>query len=57
MDKFERNYIDNEWVVPASSRTLEVKNPSTGETLASVPDSDASDVDSAVAAARAAQPA
>ncbi len=57
MDKFERNYIDNEWVVPASSRTLEVKNPSTGETLASVPDSDASDVDRAVAAARAAQPA
>ena len=57
MDKFERNFIDNEWVAPASARTIQVLNPSTGEVLGTVPDSDASDVDRAVAAARAAQPA
>lgn len=57
MDKFERNYIDNEWVAPASQATIAVRNPSTGETIATVPDSDASDVDRAVSAARAAQPA
>jgi len=57
MDKFERNYIDGEWVVPASAGTLKVHNPSTREHIATVPDSNAADVDRAVAAARAAQPA
>ena len=57
MDSFDRNYIDNEWVAPASTRTIAVINPATGQVIASVPDSDASDVDRAVAAARAAQPA
>ena len=57
MDKFERNYIDGEWVVPSSSATLKVHNPSTREQIATVPDSNAADVDRAVAAARAAQPA
>ena len=57
MDKFDRNFINNEWVVPTSRKTIEVRNPSTNEAIASVPDSDASDVDRAVAAARAAQPA
>jgi lactaldehyde dehydrogenase / glycolaldehyde dehydrogenase len=57
MDKFERNYIDGEWVSPSSTRTLKVHNPSTREFITTVPDSDASDVDRAVAAARAAQPA
>ena len=57
MDKFERNFINNEWVTPASARTLEVLNPATGKVIATVPDSDASDIDRAVAAARAAQPA
>lgn len=57
MDKFERNYIDNEWVAPSSTATIEVRNPATNEVIASVPDSGAADVDRAVAAARAAQPA
>ena len=57
MDKFDRNFIDNEWVVPASRATLEVRNPSTNEVITRVLNSDASDVDHAVAAARAAQPA
>lgn len=57
MERFERNYIDGEWVTPSSTRSIDVRNPSTLELLATVPDSDASDVDRAVAAARAAQPA
>jgi lactaldehyde dehydrogenase / glycolaldehyde dehydrogenase len=57
MDEFDRNYIGSEWVKPSSGKTIEVKDPSTFQTLASVPDSDASDVDRAVAAARTAQPA
>lgn len=57
MDQFQRNYIGGEWVAVAGTGTLAVKNPSTGETIAHVPDSNASDVDRAVAAARAAQPA
>ncbi len=57
MDNFERNYIDGEWVRPASTRTLSVYNPSTTELIATVPDSNAADVDHAVSAARAAQPA
>jgi lactaldehyde dehydrogenase / glycolaldehyde dehydrogenase len=57
MDKFERNYIDGEWVSPSSTATLKVHNPSTREVIATVPDSGAADVDRAVAAARAAQPA
>lgn len=57
MDKFERNYIDGEWVSPSSTATLRVHNPSTKEFIATVPDSNAADVDRAVAAARAAQPA
>ena len=57
MDRFERNYINNEWVAPASAKTLEVLNPSTGKAITTVPDSDPGDIDRAVAAARSAQPA
>ena len=57
MDKFECNYIDGEWVAPTSTATRKVHNPATGEFIATVPDSNAGDVDRAVAAARAAQPA
>ena len=56
MDKFERNYIDGEWLARSSTLTLQVHNPSTKELIATVPDSNAADVDRAVAAARAAQP-
>ena len=47
-----RNYIDGEWVEPASKRTLDVINPATCEVIARVPDSDSADVDRAVRAAR-----
>lgn len=57
MDRFENNYIDGAWVKPASSNTFTVLNPSTRETIATVPDSNTQDVARAVEAARQAQPA
>jgi len=48
------NYIGGEWVPSRSGRTLASCNPTTGETLGIVPASDASDVDAACRAARAA---
>ena len=49
-----QNYINGEFVESLGPR-IEVTNPATGEVLASIPDSGAEQVDSAVAAARAAQ--
>jgi 1-pyrroline dehydrogenase len=49
-------FIAGEWVDSASGATLEVLNPSTGETLAHVPACTAEDVDRAVAAAKRAAP-
>ncbi len=51
------NYIDGEWT-PAQAATgeLDVTNPATGEVLARVPLSGASDLDAAVRAAREALP-
>jgi aldehyde dehydrogenase (NAD+) len=46
--------INNEWRPSSSGKTMEVVNPATEETIAEVPAADASDVDAAVAAARAA---
>lgn len=57
MERFELNYIDNQWVRPSAAGTIEVRNPANGEVIATVPDSGAADVDMAVAAARRAQPA
>lgn len=57
MDKFDCNFIDNQWVAPGASRAIPVLNPATTEVLATVPDSSAADVDRAVQAARRAQPA
>jgi betaine-aldehyde dehydrogenase len=51
------NLIDGEWVDGSGSDTLAVFNPGTGEKLTSFVGSTAEDVDRAVAAARAAQPA
>src|SRR5215467_14500252 len=51
-----RNYIGGEWMEPAGAGGLDVENPSTGEMIARVPLSRSSDLDSAVAAARAAFP-
>ena len=47
-------YINGKFVAPATRDTIEVIDPSTGEVLATVPDSSAADVDRAVIAARAA---
>jgi betaine-aldehyde dehydrogenase len=47
-----RNYIDGAFADAASKKTFEVLNPATREVIATAPDSDASDVDRAVQAAR-----
>jgi 1-pyrroline dehydrogenase len=46
-----QNFVDGKTVDSASSGTIDVVNPSTGEVIAAVPDSSAEDVDAAVAAA------
>jgi malonate-semialdehyde dehydrogenase (acetylating) / methylmalonate-semialdehyde dehydrogenase len=51
-----RNYIGGEWVEPAGAGGLDIENPSTGEVIARVPLSRSADLDTAVAAARAAFP-
>ena len=51
------NYVGGAWRPAVGVDALEDRNPATGELLARVPLSGAADVDAAVAAARAAQPA
>lgn len=51
------NYINGQLTAPLSGRYLENVNPATGAAYACVPDSDASDVQAAVEAARRAFPA
>ena len=46
--------IGGRWADPHSTETLEVHSPATGERVGSVPLADATDVDAAVRAARAA---
>lgn len=50
------NYIDGQHVEPASGRYLDNVEPATGQVYSQVPDSDASDVEQAVRAARKAFP-
>jgi aldehyde dehydrogenase (NAD+) len=50
--KLTKLFIDNEWVDSASRKTFETLNPATGETIASVAEGGAEDVDKAVKAAR-----
>src|SRR5580698_1245603 len=50
----QRLLIGGRFVDAASGRTFETPNPATGETLASVAEGDAEDIDRAVRAARAA---
>jgi lactaldehyde dehydrogenase/glycolaldehyde dehydrogenase len=50
------NFVDGEFVRAHGTDRIGVTNPSTGAPIGSVPDSDAVDVDRAVAAAEAAQP-
>jgi hypothetical protein len=47
-----QNFIDGKWCPAVSGKTLEVLDPATGEAVSRVPDSDAADVNAAVAAAR-----
>jgi malonate-semialdehyde dehydrogenase (acetylating)/methylmalonate-semialdehyde dehydrogenase len=50
------NYIGGSWTPASASEQLDVTNPATGDVLARVPLSSATDVDAAVQAARAALP-
>ncbi|SDH00133.1 betaine-aldehyde dehydrogenase [Sinosporangium album] len=52
-----QNFIDGEFTDPLNGESAPVLNPATGETIAHAPQSDAEDVDRAVAAAKAAFPA
>jgi malonate-semialdehyde dehydrogenase (acetylating) / methylmalonate-semialdehyde dehydrogenase len=52
-----RNYVGGRWVDASPSDALDDRDPATGELAARVPLSGTSDVDAAVRAARAAQPA
>lgn len=54
LDRAYRNYIDGAFV-EATTGLIDVANPATGAVIARVPDSDATEVDRAVAAARKAQ--
>ena len=49
-------YIGGQWVRSDGSDTIEVENPATEQVIATVPEGTASDVDRAVAAAKAAFP-
>ena len=49
------NFINGRFVPSGSRERIEVKNPSTGSLICTVPDSDQQDVDAAIAAAAAAQ--
>src|SRR5919206_2062126 len=51
-----KNFVGGEWVESLDGGTMEVLNPSTGETIAEVPSSTAKDVDRAVEAAKKALP-
>src|SRR4051795_5005932 len=51
------NYVGGQWTPASGSEELDVTNPATGEVLARVPMSSASDLDAAVRGARAALPA
>ena len=50
-------YINGEWVTPAGTGSLEVIDSTTEEVIGTVPEGSTEDIDSAVAAARAAFPA
>jgi malonate-semialdehyde dehydrogenase (acetylating)/methylmalonate-semialdehyde dehydrogenase len=50
------NYVAGQWTPASGTDELDVTNPATGEVLARVPLSSSSDLDAAVAAARAALP-
>ena len=49
------NFIDGQFVPSTGAGRIEVTNPSTGQTICTVPDSSQADVDAAISAAEAAQ--
>ena len=51
------NFVGGEWVQARSDRIREIVSPVTGEVIAEAPDASSADIDRAVVAARAAQPA
>ncbi|XP_069137763.1 aldehyde dehydrogenase, mitochondrial-like [Argopecten irradians] len=50
--KYEKLFINNEWVNSASGKTFPTVNPATGEQICEVAEGDKADVDTAVKAAR-----
>ena len=52
MEIFDRFYIDGEWVSPLSSERLDVTNPATAETAATISLGSKEDAETAIAAAR-----
>ncbi|MDQ3823824.1 MAG: gamma-aminobutyraldehyde dehydrogenase [Actinomycetota bacterium] len=52
----QRNFVGGEWVDAAEGGTMDVLNPATGETIATVPRGTQADVDRAVEAAKRALP-
>ena len=46
------NYINGEWVPPISGTTFNSFNPTTGEPVATAPDSNVEDVEKAICSAR-----
>jgi phenylacetaldehyde dehydrogenase len=54
LDAAHANLVGGEWVGAISGKRLSVVDPATGKQVATVPESDAADIDRAVAAARAA---
>ena len=52
MDNLIQNYIAGKWVPAASGKTFETRNPATGQLIATCADSNAEDINRAVAAAR-----
>lgn len=52
MSNHQKFYIDGQWVDPISKETLDVINPSTEESIATIATGNAEDVDRAVAAAK-----
>ncbi|MEO0465347.1 MAG: aldehyde dehydrogenase family protein [Pseudomonadota bacterium] len=57
MKDYLQFYINGEWVDPAEPRTLDIENPATEEAFARISIGSSTDVDAAVAAAKAAFPA
>ncbi|MEN9823116.1 MAG: hypothetical protein RLZ04_1542, partial [Actinomycetota bacterium] len=57
MKNFSQIYVNGQWTASTGTGTLSVTDSATEETIATIPDGTAADVDAAVSAARAAFPA